>query len=227
MSFSHGSKAKVLLNGNDLSDYIKGVGSNNSLDVADVSVLGNTAKQYVTGLLDAQVSLDGVFDPVAEEWLSDMMADRDNLVVMTYYPQGFAAGGPAWGYQGWITSFDVNTPVGDAATFTSQMQSSSGYERGVSLHPLQAEVSGGNTTGQNNGAASAAGGVGFLQATAASSLAVKIQDSADNSSWADILTFNSLSAAGQERKEMTGTVRQYVRALWTGSGTFAASFTRK
>jgi hypothetical protein len=48
---------------------------------------------------------------------------------------------------------------------------------------------------------------------------VKIQDSANNSDWADLITFTGSSAASAERKTVTGTVNRYVRL--NVSGTFS------
>ena len=46
---------------------------------------------------------------------------------------------------------------------------------------------------------------------------VKIQDSANNSDWADLITFSTSSAASAERKTVTGTVNRYVRLNLSGT----------
>ena len=46
---------------------------------------------------------------------------------------------------------------------------------------------------------------------------VKIEDSANNSDWADLITFSTSSAASAERKTVTGTVNRYVRCTLTGT----------
>lgn len=231
MAFSHGSKAKVLLNGYDISPYVKSAGFSGSLDVADTSVLGSTAKQSVTGLLDASVTLDGVYDgstSASDDIMTQAMGTTlDNIM---YCPQGYAAVGvPAYGFEAHSSSYEVSTDVGDAASWTSQFASNMGFERGLLHHPYQAEVAGGNTTGINNTASSTNGGVGYLQVSAGATLLVKLQDSADNSAWADVAggTFTVTSVRTFQRLVIAGTIRQYTRCLWTGTGTFAMSFVRK
>jgi hypothetical protein len=71
---------------------------------------------------------------------------------------------------------------------------------------------------------SANGGVGYLQVTemtGITSATVKIRDSADNSTYADLITFTAVTAApGKERKTVTGTIDRHtcVDGDVTGTG---------
>lgn len=47
---------------------------------------------------------------------------------------------------------------------------------------------------------------------------VKIEDSANDSTWADLVSFTSASGSTSERVTISGTIRRYVRV--TTSGTF-------
>lgn len=63
------------------------------------------------------------------------------------------------------------------------------------------------------------------------SVTVKIQDSADNSAWADLAgaAFTAATAIGWQRIAVTGTVRRYLRAVTTGtfsSATFVVNAVR-
>lgn len=233
MAFSHGSKAKGLLNGYDLSSYLRGISFSGSLDTADASVMGLTSKQYVTGMLDANLSLDGVFDGAAgaqDEIISGIFDASTVADQFVYCPQGYATlGQPAYGFEGNKNAYEVSTPIGDVASWTAGIQSNVGWERGIILHPYQAEGAGGNTTGVDQTASTSNGASAYLQVASGALLAVKVQDSADNSVWADVagLTFSTLSTRGFQRLAVTGTIRRYVRVLWTGTGTFAVSFNRK
>ena len=88
-----------------------------------------------------------------------------------------------------------------------------------------AKTATGNSSALNNGSASSNGGVGHLHVTANSgtsqTLDVTIEDSADGSSgWATILTFTQVTTTnGAQRVAITGTVRQYIRAVYTIGGT--------
>jgi hypothetical protein len=232
MAFSHGSKAKVLLNGYDVSNFVKSASFSGSLDTAETSVMGNTSKQFVTGLLDGSMSLDGYFDG-ATGAIDEIMNSATSVTTdgIMYFPQGYATLGlPVFGFDANTSSYEVSTDVGDAATWSAQFSSNVGTERGLLHHIFQAEVAGGNTTGIDYGAVSTLnGGAIYMQASAAATLALKLQDSADNSAWADVsgAAFTTVSARSYQRVAFTGTVRRYTRFLWTGTGTFAASFVRK
>jgi hypothetical protein len=85
-----------------------------------------------------------------------------------------------------------------------------------------------NFTSVDNGASSADGASGYLQVltpTATDTYEVKIQDSPDDSTWADLGTFTlDGSARGSERIAVTGTVDRYLRAVATRTGAAADSF---
>lgn len=71
----------------------------------------------------------------------------------------------------------------------------------------------------DNGGATSNGIIANLHITASDQATVaKIQHSADNSTWADLVTFTSVAAGrGAERKIVTGTVNRYLRATWSGT----------
>jgi hypothetical protein len=74
-------------------------------------------------------------------------------------------------------------------------------------------------TAIDNGGASSNGIIANLHITASDqSTIAKIQHSADNNTWADLVTFASIAAGrGAERKIVTGTVNRYLRATWSGT----------
>lgn len=83
-----------------------------------------------------------------------------------------------------------------------------------------------NGTSVNHGASTPDGGVAYLHITASSggSWIAKIQDSPDNSNWADLITFSADgSTVTAEQGSITGTIDQYTRAVFTRtSGTLVA-----
>ncbi len=100
----------------------------------------------------------------------------------------------------------------------------------VLLQPLEAKTADWNTESQtlDNGASSANGAVGYLVVNAAAGitgLSVKIRDSADNTVFADLITFtNNVSAPFAERLGATGTVDRYiaVSGALTGTGSITS-----
>jgi hypothetical protein len=96
----------------------------------------------------------------------------------------------------------------------------SGTHRGVVLANGTSITSASQTyTAVDNGGATSNGIIANLHITASDqSTIAKIQHSADNSTWADLVTFASIAAGrGAERKIVTGTVNRYLRATWSGT----------
>jgi hypothetical protein len=101
-------------------------------------------------------------------------------------------------------------------------------EEGVILHPHATETAAGDTTGASsvdNGASTAAGGAGYLQVSdfvkgGYTNLSVKVRHSADDTTYADLLTFTAVTAAPTaERKTVSGTVNRHLASSWTLTGT--------
>ncbi|MEM7343003.1 MAG: hypothetical protein AAF485_02060, partial [Chloroflexota bacterium] len=94
----------------------------------------------------------------------------------------------------------------------------------------------GHQASVDNGVSTSNGGVGILHIlglSAGDTITVKIQDSADDAAWSDLLTFTlDGSAIGAERVAVSGTVERYTRASYTVAGSsvsfpIAAAFIRK
>lgn len=229
MAFVHGSKAKVLLDGYDLSTFTKGVSFSVSVDTAESSTLGTTAKTYVPGMNDATLSLEGIFDgaATASDFILNTGLQSVGAGIFYYLPQGYAFGNPVYGFAALETSYEASADIGDVSAWSVEAQSVTGTERLLAYHDFIAEGAGGNTAAVDNTAVSTLlGGVGYLEASAGATLVVKVQDSADNATFADILTFTTVNGRTAQRTTIAGTVRRYTRVLWTGTGTFAVAFGR-
>lgn len=236
MAIPHGSKAKAYINGYDLTAYFTALNVDGVADVAEVTTLGKTAKEYVVGLKDATFSLEGNWDGAAaavDEVLQAALGASSAIV--NFLPEGDGFGKVAYGADAIETAYSVSTPIEDAGKVTASGQvRSGGMERGLVHHPLQAEVAGVNHASQDNLASSANGGTGFLQADGAGSSGTtvwKIQHSTDNISFPDLITFATVTnnTRTKERKIVSGTVNRYTRAandLTTNGAKVFVSFGR-
>jgi hypothetical protein len=133
-------------------------------------------------------------------------------------------------------NYEQGAPVADVVRITVTLQADGGIDSGVSLHNLVAVTATENGTSVDGAAATSNGGVGHLHVTALSGspgATIKIQDSANNSTFADIITFSNVTAVTSERIELAvgSTVRRYVRyvisSLTLDSITFAVTFARR
>ncbi len=226
MAPSHGSKAKAYANGYDLSGFFTAISSAGTADTAETSTLGKTSKTYIPGLKDATLSAEGLFDGDADAVDQVLAAALGaDAVVWLHLPAGDGLGKPAKGFLAIETSYEVESPVDDVVSVTAEAQSTVGREHGIVLHALASESATGNGTSVDNSASSANGGSAYILATSAgvTSVTGKIQHSADNSSWADLVTMTAIASTGRsaERKIVTGTVNRYLRAVWTNGASAA------
>lgn len=124
MAATHGSLAQFAVDDigdtlRDLTQYLNQAGMARSADTAEVSTLSMVSKEYVPGLKDGTVPIGGPLDPTVDGYLDGILGViRD----FEYDPQGTATGTPHYTGQCILTSYEPDTPVDDAATFTGEFQ---------------------------------------------------------------------------------------------------------
>lgn len=232
MAFIHGKGAATLVNAYDLSAFFNTYDAAATADTAEVSTFGGSSKAYVAGLKDATLSLGGFFDGSAAAVDAVLSAAIGSSTLFTLAPAGAGTiGNRANLAQAYETGYTVSAPVGDAVTVSAEAQVSNGMASGIILADLAARTATGNTTVNDNGASSSAGAVAHLHVTAftGTDVTIKVQHSADNSTWVDLITFTQLTAIGSERGTAAGTVNRYLRVNIAGtftSVTFAVALAR-
>jgi hypothetical protein len=233
MAFVHGKNTKVLTNEFDWSAYFNSTDIAYEVDVPESTTFGNSDRTYIAGLRTGTMSLAGFFDALSDtdEDVVPGQLGQVAVVLVTVAPDGFTIGNRTYSAQGRWTGRTITSPVDGIVTTGLDVQATAGVDRGVSLHNLTSETSSGNGSSVDNAAASSNGATAFLHITAwnATTLDVKVEDSINDSVWADHITFAQASGITSERGTSTGTVDRYARLNWTlvgTSATFAVSFTR-
>lgn len=241
MAFIHGKSAQILHGAYNLSSFLNDASASADVEVAETTAFGSSAKTYIVGLKDGTVSASGMFDGAAsatDEVLSASIGS-DTLAPVTIGYDGTTLGNRVTILKAKTTSYEVSTPVGDVVAVSYSAQADGGLDQGVSLAAL-ASVSA-TTTGSShdNSVSSADGGVAQLHVTANSRSAdatIKVQHSADNSTFADLATFTvvATTVTTSERVIVASgtTVNRYLRAVntlasGTGSITYQVSFARR
>lgn len=234
MTFSAGTNAKVYVNGYDLSAFLKGADASANRDMLDATTLGDNDREFVGGLGSATFSADGLFEADATSAatfkIDDVLAAALDLaasVILTHLPYGDALGNRGIGMDGDEATYDISSPVEELVSISLEVQSSVGLEPVRVLHPLGAETATANGTAVDNGASSANGGSAYLQVTAHDRTTgnetadIKVQHSADDVTYADLITFTQIASATPQAQRGTasGTVNRYVRAVQTMAGT--------
>jgi len=224
-TFAHGKNVNVFINEYDFSTYFNDVSATSTVETAEVSAFGSSAKEYIVGLLDGTVSLSGMFDGTAtgtDVVFSAVLGSttKQNVIVA---PSGHSNGATAIVLEADDTSYEVSGAVADVVQTSAEFQSSDGVEHGKILSSGAAISATGNGTSVDNTAASTNGGVGFVSVptnTRNGNITVKVQQSADNSTFTDLITFTVVTSTQKtfERVEVTGTVARYLRVNYTVAG---------
>lgn len=238
--FAHGKNVKVYVDEFDFSSYFNDVTAGTTVETAETTAFGSTAKEYLAGLMDGTISLSGMFEGTADTGTDDYFSgalggtNKQKVIVAT---SGHSVGARAVMLQSDSTSYEVSGSIGDVVQTSAEFQASSGEEHGVILSSGAAVTTTGNGTSVDNGAASTNGGVGYISVpvnTRNGNVTVKVQASADNSTFTDLITFTVVSSATKtsERVEVTGTIARYLRVSYTvagstGSATPIVAFSRR
>jgi len=223
-TFRHGKQTVVFINGTNMSAFLNSASSTMAIETAETTTFGDQDKTYITGLSDGTVSMSGFFDSTAgasDAVLSGMIATADNAV--SIFPQGNVITRPATVVNGQMTAYDISSPVGDVVALSAEVQADGGLFYGFDLVGADVRTSTGTTAAQDN-AAPTTGGVSVNLHVHANNrngtTIVKVQHSADNSTYADLVTFTTISAAATagENIAISGTVNRYLRASYTLAG---------
>jgi hypothetical protein len=221
MAFAHGKASKVFVNQTEFSTYLNNVDVARTNDVAESTTFGKSSKTYIAGNQDGTFSVGGFFDATADATLQPLVGGSDFVFVMGI--DGVDALDRCSFAQGNITNYGVSSPVGDIVASSIDIQADSGLYNGLVLENATITASG-NGTARDNTTSTANGGGAFILATAVSgstpNLTAKIQHSADNVTYVDLVTFTSLTSAGAEFKQVAKgtTVNRYLKVNYTVTG---------
>ncbi len=218
----------------DVSAYFNEVSASRSVETAETTTFGSSAKTYIVGLQDGTLSLNGLFEGSADatdEELTQTLGSDAGMIVTVAPTGSLAVGSRVMSLKGKLTSYEISSPVGDVVSASSEFQADEGISSGISLHALSAETTTGNGTSHDGTASSSIGGFATLHVSANTmdnNTVFKVQHSADNSTWADLATFSTVATTVKtaERVEVSSstTVNRYLRATWTASGTGSITF---
>lgn len=240
-----GTTTQVYLNGHDIGSFVQDISNSFVRDMFDKSTLnsvdanGDAVKEYAPGQGDATVSAEGWFATSATTPGSEDAGSPDKIIndaldstngnggsIVTVLPAGDVLGAGGYGLRGHLSKAEIKAGPSDLVKTSVEVGSNVARERVVCLTPVSTKSSAGNSTGVDNGAASAvAGWSAYLQGLVHTSgtATVVVADSPDDLTYTTRGTFANITADNvSERITGTGTLARYARAGW--SGTFNAAF---
>lgn len=229
MPYRHGKDTKALVGKYDLSPYLNEISPSMSIDTAETSTFGTNAKSYIMGQNDGTISFSGLFDAstgAIADVFDDIIANDLTPTITLAYDGGLVLGRRASLAQAKQTSYEVAAPVADVVSLNGEFQVTGGIRQGVVLAGQAAITATTNGTSVDNSTSTSIGATANLHITAntrSSATTIKVQHSADNSTWVDLITFATVNATTttSETAVVSGTVNRYLRAqttLASGSG---------
>lgn len=217
MSFYHGKGSRVWLGAYDISTYLNAADVSVDVETADTTTFLSSWKSAIPGEAAATAELGGYYDTAYTDAKASLTAQTGE--VLTVVPGGSSA---ARLFKVLKTAYKESAPIGGAVAFNLGVLADGTASFGDVLKtPAAAITATANTSSVDGGAQSTTGAVAHLHVFSVStddSLTVTIEDSANNSTWATIGTFAAATGATSERLVINGTVRRYVRAVLTVSG---------
>ncbi len=132
MAFIHGKKSVFKVDNSagtltDISAFCEEVSLSRDIETAEVTTFGDDAKEYITGLTDATISISGKFDAgnasAVDPVLSGVLGSS-STISWAYRVNSASTSSTNPEYQGEaiLTSYEVSGTVGDAVTFSAEFQ---------------------------------------------------------------------------------------------------------
>ena len=106
----------------DISDTLTSVDFPETVDVAETTAFGSSAKSYIVGLTDATVSVSGIWDATVDGYFKGGAEPASRTFI--YGPAGDTGGNVKYTGEAILTSYSTSNPIGDVVTFSAEFQCS-------------------------------------------------------------------------------------------------------
>lgn len=219
----------------DITGYYNEYKFKRDAALIDVTPFGYRVAVDLAGIQKAGIELKGMYNATHDTTIHTRFG-QDQDVYLALGPTGYKPMAPVVMLPSVITKYDVSAKAKDAVMLDSMFSLRGSVDDGVMLlspKTILSGASGVSGTYDNGviGGATTAGGAAQLHIWSIGgttpSLTVKIQDSADGTTFADVtgLSFSAATTVGVQRLDLDfgNTVRQYVRATWALTGTSATA----
>lgn len=124
MSFSHGRKTFISLNGVDLSSFVTTSQLEKTADQHDITTYGNDNHVYQGGLKDGTCTMSGVYDNTAGGPRATIQALIGTTVTLIRRPDGTGVGKAQDSVTVLVKKYNETNPVADMVTWSCDMQMS-------------------------------------------------------------------------------------------------------
>lgn len=214
----------------DLSGDISALGTvGGSVGTLDKTGINKFGYERIGGLRTGTMEFTSHFNDAAGQEHVAFSALPYTDVILSYF-RGTTLGNPVASMTAKQINYDASRGDDGDLTFAVSAQSNGfGLEWGRSLTAgMRTDTEATNGTSIDTTASASFGGQAYLHVTAftGTDVTIKIQDSADNSSFTDVtsFTFGSITGVTSSRIALgsTDTIRRYVRVVTTTTGGFTS-----
>lgn len=218
------------LHGYDVSGDIGSISVSGGPAALEVTGIDKSAYERIGGLRTGAMSWQAFFNPATDKAHSRFKTLPTSDVICTYF-RGTTLGNPAAAMVAKQINYDGTRADSGEFTFQVEAQCNAfGVEWGRSLTAgVRTDTAATNGTSIDTAASASFGAQAYLQAFAftGTDVTVKVQDSADNVSFADVagLSFTQLTAGRTAERiaiSNVSTVRRYLRAVTVTTGGFSS-----
>lgn len=243
MAFVHGAQTRLFLGEKHISGVVSGFTCSFDASLAETTNLLAGGSTFIPGLTNGELGFEGFIEQQKQggaTTIQDTIRDvsqTDSGALMTAAPGGLVMHYPSFFCKADISSFEIESSVDDAVSFSVESQGDEGIDWGHLLHVHTAVSADGDGSALDHGDSTGSGGAAMLHVTdvtgAPDGFEVVVQHSDDDDTYVDLVTFSSVDEPAAEFKTVSGTVNQYIRASWSFDGgtsptaTFVLSFARR
>jgi len=114
----------------DISNTLTDVSFPQSVDTAETSTFGSSAKSYVVGLTDSTLSISGNFDATVDAHLAAVLGQAASLS-FEYGPEGSTATYVKYTGECILTSYEKSGAIGDVVSYSAEFQVTGAITRGT------------------------------------------------------------------------------------------------
>lgn len=227
---SSGLGDNFYLSGYDISGDIGSISTSGGPALLDVTGIDKSAYERIGGPRTGGMSWQAWFNPASDR-AHDRLSNLPTTDVHCTYFRGTTLGNPAACMVAKQINYDGSRGADGTFTLSVEAQSNAyGLEWGRSLTAgVRTDTAATNGSSIDTTASASFGAQAYLQAFAmtGTDVTVKIQDSADNSTFADVtgLSFTQLTAGRAAERLATAnnaTIRRYLRAVTVTTGGFSS-----
>ena len=134
-TFRHGKSTSFKVDNSggsltDISNTLTDVSFPRSVDTAETSAFGDSAKTYIVGLSDATVSVSGNYDATVDAHLAGVLGQAATLS-FEYGPEGSTSTFVKYTGECILTSYEKSGAIGDVVTYSAEFQVTGAVTRDV------------------------------------------------------------------------------------------------